>query len=137
MQIQVTQQEEVRHHGPINRKKYKGCSWESRKDNQQAEKDEGKKGFPWSSMGTPHPSTDRGSGNDCRTVCRAKNWCRDDGRAPKSTHSKTVKRDQKVDLYERPMIAKASPQQGRSHKRRNTKNSHRSERSNYKGHLTY
>jgi hypothetical protein len=112
MQIQVTQQEEVRHHGPVNRKKYRGCPWESRKDNQQAAKDEGQKGFPWSSMGTPHPSTDTGSGNDCRTTCREKDWRRDDDRAPKSTHSETVKKDQKVHLYERPMISRTSPQPG-------------------------
>jgi hypothetical protein len=137
MQIQVTQQEEVRHHGPVNRKKYRGCPWESRKVNQQAAKDEGQKGFQWPSMGTPHPSTDTGSGNDCRTTCRAKDWRRDDDRAPKSTHSETVKKDQKVHLYERPMIVGTSPQPGKSHKRRNTRNSHRLERSNYRAHLTY
>jgi hypothetical protein len=105
----VTQQEEVQHHSPVNKKKYRGCLWESRKDNQQATKDEGQKGFPWSSMDTPHPSTDMGSGNDCRTACRAKDYRRDDGRAPKNTHSETVKKDEKVHLYERRMIARTSP----------------------------
>jgi hypothetical protein len=137
MQIQVTQQEEVRHHGPVNRKKYRGCLWERRKVNQQAKKYKGQKGFQWPSMGTPHPSTNTGSGNDCRTSCREKDWRRDDGRAPKSTHSKKVKKYQKVHLYERPMIVGTSPQPGKSHKRRNTRNSHRLERSNYRAHLTY
>jgi hypothetical protein len=72
MQIPVTQQEEVRHHGPVNRKKYRGCPWESRKDNQQAAKDEEQKGCPWSGMGTPHPRTDTGGGGGMIGVQRAR-----------------------------------------------------------------
>jgi hypothetical protein len=48
-----------------------------------------------------------------------------------------VKKDQKVHLYERPMITRISPQPGKSHKRRNIRDSHRPERSNYRGHPTY
>jgi hypothetical protein len=60
-------------------------------------------------MGTPHPSIDTGSGNDFHTTCRAKDWRRDYVRVTKRTHSKIVKKDQKVHLYERPMIARMIP----------------------------
>jgi hypothetical protein len=134
MQTQTTQKTEVRHQGPVNRKKYGGCSWESREGNQWAEKDEGKKELPWSSMGTYHPSTDTRSGTIVHTKCREKDWRRGNGRAPKSTHTEIGKKDHKVHLYGWPMIATMSPQLGKSHKRRSTKNSHRQESSNYKGH---
>jgi hypothetical protein len=104
MQFQVTQQAKRRHHGPVNGEKYKGFSWERRKVNQQAEKDEGQKGSQWLSMGTPYPSTYTRRGNDFHTACREKDWCRDDDRACKRTHSEMVKKDQKVHLYERSMI---------------------------------
>jgi hypothetical protein len=126
MQIPVTPQEEVRHYGPVNRKKYRGCLWESRMDNQQVTKDEDQKGWSWAGMGTPHPHTDTGGGgNDWSTTCKAKDWRRDDDRVPKSTHPETVKKDQKVHLYGRPMITRISPQPGKSHKRRNIRDSHR------------
>ena len=88
-------------------------------------------------MVTPHPSTNIGSGSDFRIACRAKDWHKDYDRATKSTHTEIVKKDQKIHLYERPMIADTSPQPGKSHKIRNTRNSHRLERSNYRAHLTY
>jgi hypothetical protein len=64
MQIMVTLEEEVRLHSPINRKKYKGCPWESRKDNLQMAKDKDQKDSPWAGMSKPHPHTDTVGGND-------------------------------------------------------------------------
>jgi hypothetical protein len=113
MQISVTPQEEVQHHGPVNRKKYRGCPWERRKVNPQTAKDEDQKDSPWEGMGTPHPRTDTVGGNDWRTACKEKDWRRDDGRVPKHTHSETMKNDQKVHLYGRPMITRKRSQPGK------------------------
>jgi hypothetical protein len=106
MQITVTPQEEVRHHGPINRMKYRGWPWESGKDNPQLTKDEDQKDSPRTGMGTPHPHTISMGGNDWCIMCKAKDWHRDDDRAPKHTHSETEKKYQKVRLYGRPMITR-------------------------------
>jgi hypothetical protein len=106
MQILVTPQEEVRHHCPINRKKYMGFLWERKKINLQMTKDEDQKDRPWVGMGTPHPHTNTVGGNDWHTTCKAKDWRRDDDRVPKSTHSETMKKDQKVCLYGKPMITR-------------------------------
>jgi hypothetical protein len=133
MQTQTTQQTGVRHQGPVNRNKYRGCSWESREGNQQVAKDEGKKVLPWLSMDTPHPSTDTGSGTVGCTTCRDKGWCRGYGRVITSTHTETEKKDRKVHLYGQTMIARTSPQMGKSHKRRSTRNSYRQEKSNCRG----
>jgi hypothetical protein len=48
-----------------------------------------------------------------------------------------LKKDQKLHLYEHPIIVEMSSQPGKSHKRRNTRNSHRLERRNYRARLTY
>jgi hypothetical protein len=76
-------------------------------------------------------------GNDWSTMCKAKDWHRDDDRVPKRTHFETMKKDQKVHLYGRSMITKISLQPRKPHKRRNIRDSHRRERSNYKGHPTH
>jgi hypothetical protein len=137
MQVQITHQAKARHHGPVNRKKYRGDPWESRTDNQQAAKDEGRKGSPGSSLGTPHPSTVTGRGNDWRTVYKAKHWRRDYDKAIKCTRSGTEDTDQKGHLDEQAMIARTGPQPGWLHKKRYNRKSNRPEQSNYRGHLTY
>jgi hypothetical protein len=124
MQITVTPQEEVRHHSPVNRMKYKGCRWERRKVNPQTTKEEDQKDISWARMGTPHPCTDTVGGNDWRTTCKEKDWCRDDDRVLKSTHSEIVKKDQKVHLYRRPMITRIILQSGKPLKRRSIRDSY-------------
>jgi hypothetical protein len=132
MQITVTPQEEVRHHGPVNRMKYRGWSWESGKGNPQTTKDEDQKDSPRAGMGTPHPRTGPVGGNDWRTTCKAKDWRRDDDRVPKRTHSETVKKDQKVRLYGRPMITRIRSHPGKPLKRRSIRDSYRPTSSNFR-----
>jgi len=49
------------------------------------------------------------------------------------THTEIGKKDGKVHLYGHTMISRTSPQLGKSHKRRSTRNSYRQEKRNYKG----
>jgi len=51
------------------------------------------------------------------------------GRVIMSTHTKTGNKDRKVHLYGKTMIARTSPQLGKPHKRRSTRNRYRQEKS--------
>jgi hypothetical protein len=77
MQITVTPQEEVHHHGPINRMMYRGWPWESGKGNPQPTKDKDQKDSPRKRKDTPHPHTISVGGNDRCTPCKAKDCHRD------------------------------------------------------------
>jgi hypothetical protein len=76
-------------------------------------------------MGAPHPCTSFVGGKDWRTTFKARDWCRDDSRAPKRTHSETEKKDRKVRLYGRPMITRTRSLPRKSHKLRSIMNSYR------------
>jgi hypothetical protein len=95
-------------HSPVNRKKYRGCSWESRKDNQQVEKDKEKKGCSWAGMCTPHPRTDMGGEMIGVQHARPRIGVGTKTGFPRAHIPKTVKKDQKVHLYGRPMITRIS-----------------------------
>jgi hypothetical protein len=132
MQIIVTPQEAVQHHGPVNRMKYGGWLWESGKSNPQTTKDEDQKDIPRAGMGTPHPRTGPVGGNDWHTTCKVKDWCRDDGRIPKHTHSETVKKDQKVCLYGRTMIIRIRSHPRKHLKRRSIRDRYRPTSKNFR-----
>jgi len=66
MQIIVTPQEGVRHHGPVNIMKYRGWPWENGKGNPQLTKDEDQTNSTRAGMGTPHPRIGPKGGNDWR-----------------------------------------------------------------------
>jgi hypothetical protein len=68
MQIMVTPQEEVQHHGPFNTMKYRGWPWEREKGNPQVEKDKDQKDSLRAGMGTPHPRIGSMGGNDWSTT---------------------------------------------------------------------
>jgi hypothetical protein len=89
----------VWHQGPVNRKKYRGRTWESIDSVQQAASDDGQKMIPWTSMDTPYPNTDSGSSTVGGTTNRGNGRRRVHGRAIMITHTKTMKRDGKACLY--------------------------------------
>jgi hypothetical protein len=120
----------VRHQGHVNRKKCRVSAWESIDGNQQVANDVGQKVLPWTSMDTPHPSIGTGSSTVGYTTRRGKGRCRDNDRVIMITHTETGKKDGKDHLYGQTMIARTSPQQGKSHKRRSTRNRCRQEKRN-------
>jgi hypothetical protein len=81
-------------------------------------------------MDTPHPSTGTGSSTVGCTMSRGKGRRRVYGRVIMITHTETGKKDGKVHLYGQTMIARMSPQLGKSHKRRSTRNRYRQEKRN-------
>ena len=134
MHTHITHQAKARHHGLVNRNKYRGCPWERRKVNPHTTKDEDQKYSSCEGMGTPHPCTDIVGGNDWRTMCKVKDSRRDDDRVPKHTHSETVKKDQKVRLYGRPMITRIRSHPEKPLKRRSIRDSYRPTSSNFRDH---
>jgi hypothetical protein len=132
MQITVTPQEGVRHHGPVNRMKYRGWPWENGKGKPQPAKDEDQMDSLREGMGTPHPRTGPEGGNDWRTTCKAKDWRQNDDRDPKRTNSETEIKDRKIRLYGRHMITWIRSLLGKLYKRRSIRDSDRPTSSNHR-----
>ena len=119
MKMQITHQEKVRHHSPINKNKYRSYPLERRRDksqaakddgpNSQAAKDDGRQVSPGPSRNTPHLSIDMEPEKGWCTMSRVEHWHRDSDRVIKCTCSRTESSDWQDHLDEQIMIARTGP----------------------------